>query len=151
MKQDWLAKYRTWYACVITDKDALWVLCNWRMHNYARALRRVHARLSVEQRALSSAYRYDNWHLHLCNTVTKVKIISVWHHLVSMNNTSFVRFCTGARFDKHFACLLASLVYITAGIFNTTKELCLYILKNQNKPHCSSLCLFPFVYASICM
>ena len=84
------------YACMIMDKDALWVLCNWRMHNYARALRRVHARLSVEQRALSSAYHCDNWHLHLCNTVTKVKIISVWHHLIPVNNTSFVQVLHGS-------------------------------------------------------
>ena len=105
MKQGWLAKCRTWYACVIMNKDALWVLCNWRMHNYARALRRVHARPSAQQRAFSSAYRYDNWHLHLCNTATKVKIISVWHHLISINGTTVVLsgFCTGgARFDKHF-------------------------------------------------
>ena len=62
-------------------------------------------------------------------------------------------FCTGeARFNKHFLLVCWPRWFTLPQAFsNTTRALCFHIQKNSYKPHCSSLCLFPFVYASICM
>ena len=94
VKQGWLAKWWAWYACVIIGKevDACVIIDKEVDATREYPITHVHSTKFTHgyrrNKAWGNTYRYDKWHLHLCNTPTKVKIISVCHCLIPINDTS---------------------------------------------------------------